>query len=62
MIEMIAGAMRSLKVGDPTELTTDVGPVIDTPSKQALDKHLRWLDKHAKKICRLDLPKAASNG
>jgi len=62
MIDMIAGAMQALTIGDPTELTTDVGPVIDKGAKQELDKHLRWLDKHAKKICRLDLPKGASNG
>ena len=31
MIAMIAGAMEALKVGDPSELATDVGPVIDEP-------------------------------
>ena len=29
MLEMIAGAMQALTVGDPGDLTTDVGPVID---------------------------------
>src|SRR5207253_9568248 len=29
MIEMIAGAMQALKVGDPRDLATDAGPVID---------------------------------
>jgi len=27
-----------------------------------LDDHLKWLDKNAKKICRLDPPKEAANG
>src|SRR5947207_8637965 len=57
MIEMIAGAMEALTVGDPGELATDVGPVIDEAAKKALDDHIEWLDKHAKKICRLDARK-----
>ena len=62
MIEMIAGAMEALKVGDPSDLATDVGPVIDEAAKKALDDHLKWLDKNAKKICRLNAPKEAANG
>jgi RHH-type transcriptional regulator, proline utilization regulon repressor / proline dehydrogenase / delta 1-pyrroline-5-carboxylate dehydrogenase len=62
MIKMIAGAMEALKVGNPSELSTDVGPVIDEAAKKVLDEHLDWLDKNAKKICRLDAPKEAANG
>ena len=62
MIEMIAGAMEALKVGDPSDLATDVGPVIDEAAKKVLDDHLKWLDKNAKKICRLKAPKEAANG
>ena len=62
MIEMIAGAMEALNVGDPRELATDVGPVIDMPAKKVLDEHLEWLDENARKICRLEPPKEAANG
>jgi len=62
MIKMIAGAMEALKVGDPSDLATDVGPVIDQAAKKVLDEHLEWLDKNAKKICRLKPPKEAANG
>jgi len=62
MIKMIAGAMEALKVGDPSELATDVGPVIDKPAKQVLDDHLKWLDKNAKKICVLVTPIEAKHG
>jgi len=62
MIAMIAGAMEALVVGDPGELATDVGPVIDEAAKKVLDDHLKWLDKNAKRICRLKQPKAAANG
>ena len=62
MIAMIAGAMRALKVGDPSELDTDVGPVIDADAKRLLDEHIKWLGKNAKEVCRLALPKAAAHG
>jgi RHH-type proline utilization regulon transcriptional repressor/proline dehydrogenase/delta 1-pyrroline-5-carboxylate dehydrogenase len=62
MIRMIAGAMEALKVGDPADLATDVGPVIDEAAKKVLDEHLEWLDQNAKKICRLPPPKEAANG
>jgi RHH-type proline utilization regulon transcriptional repressor/proline dehydrogenase/delta 1-pyrroline-5-carboxylate dehydrogenase len=62
MIEMIAGAMEALNVGDPGDLATDVGPVIDEAAKKVLEEHLKWLDKNAKRICRLEPPKGAENG
>ena len=62
MIEMIAGAMQALTVGDPSDLATDVGPVIDASARKALEDHLKWLDKNARRICVLDLPEAAKQG
>jgi RHH-type proline utilization regulon transcriptional repressor/proline dehydrogenase/delta 1-pyrroline-5-carboxylate dehydrogenase len=62
MIAMIAGAMHALKVGDPGELTTDVGPVIDKDAKRLLDEHIKWLDKNARKVCRLETPREAAHG
>ena len=40
MIEMIAGAARELKIGDPREPATDVGPVIDAEAKARLEAHI----------------------
>jgi RHH-type proline utilization regulon transcriptional repressor/proline dehydrogenase/delta 1-pyrroline-5-carboxylate dehydrogenase len=62
MIEMIKGAMEALKVGDPRDLATDVGPVIDKGAKEQLDEHIEWLDKNAKRICVLKPPKEAAHG
>ncbi|MEP6983862.1 MAG: bifunctional proline dehydrogenase/L-glutamate gamma-semialdehyde dehydrogenase PutA [Sphingomicrobium sp.] len=62
MIRMIAGAMEALKVGDPSELKTDVGPVIDKDAKRLLDEHIKWLDKNAKKVCQLEAPTEAAHG
>jgi RHH-type proline utilization regulon transcriptional repressor/proline dehydrogenase/delta 1-pyrroline-5-carboxylate dehydrogenase len=62
MIAMIAGAMRALKVGDPRDLATDVGPVIDREAKEALEKHVDEMERGAKRICRLELPAEAAHG
>jgi RHH-type proline utilization regulon transcriptional repressor/proline dehydrogenase/delta 1-pyrroline-5-carboxylate dehydrogenase len=40
MIAMLIGAARELNVGDPREISTHVGPVIDAEAKQRLD---RWI-------------------
>ncbi|MCY7270479.1 MAG: bifunctional proline dehydrogenase/L-glutamate gamma-semialdehyde dehydrogenase PutA, partial [Sphingomonas bacterium] len=62
MLAMIAGAMQALSVGDPRELGTDVGPVIDEEAKAALEAHQAAMDAGARLIARLELPKAASKG
>jgi RHH-type proline utilization regulon transcriptional repressor/proline dehydrogenase/delta 1-pyrroline-5-carboxylate dehydrogenase len=40
MIEMIAGAARELSVGDPSDIATQIGPVIDAEAKQNLEAHI----------------------
>lgn len=40
MIEMIVGAARELKLGDPRDASTHIGPVIDAEAKQKLDAHI----------------------
>jgi RHH-type transcriptional regulator, proline utilization regulon repressor / proline dehydrogenase / delta 1-pyrroline-5-carboxylate dehydrogenase len=48
MIEMIAGAARELVVGDPRDLATHVGPVIDTEAKQRLETHIARMKQQAR--------------
>jgi RHH-type proline utilization regulon transcriptional repressor/proline dehydrogenase/delta 1-pyrroline-5-carboxylate dehydrogenase len=48
MIEMIAGAARELKIGDPSNPATHVGPVIDAEAKQRLDAHIARMTKEAR--------------
>ena len=62
MLAMIAGALQALTIGDPADLATDVGPVIDAEAKAALDAHIAELDAKAKLLSRLDLPATAANG
>ena len=39
-LEMLKGAMDELKLGDPWELDTDVGPVIDAKAKAKFDAYI----------------------
>ena len=43
VLRLLAGAMRELRVGDPVEPDTDIGPVIDAGSKEALLRHTQKL-------------------
>ena len=45
MIEVIAGAARELKVGDPADPATHIGPVIDAEAKQKLQAHIARMRK-----------------
>ncbi|KPF67562.1 integrase [Bosea sp. AAP35] len=40
MLEMITGAARELKLGDPRAIDTHIGPVIDAAAKHRLDGHI----------------------
>jgi RHH-type proline utilization regulon transcriptional repressor/proline dehydrogenase/delta 1-pyrroline-5-carboxylate dehydrogenase len=60
MLEMIGGAMEALTVGDPSDITTDVGPVIDEEAKNALEAHIA--EGKAKLLLQLELPPLAKQG
>ncbi len=48
IIEMLRGALVELKVGDPAELATDVGPVIDDEALAGIAAHVQRLRGEAK--------------
>jgi RHH-type proline utilization regulon transcriptional repressor/proline dehydrogenase/delta 1-pyrroline-5-carboxylate dehydrogenase len=50
VIEMIRGALAELKVGDPSLLATDVGPVIDDEAFDGITRHIARLKSEAKLI------------
>jgi len=43
ILEMLCGAIDTLEVGDPTRLSTDVGPVITDEAAQALRDHVETM-------------------
>ena len=62
MLAMIGGAMEALTIGDPRDLATDVGPVIDEEARFALDAHLTDLARRGRFLARLELPAGAEHG
>ena len=62
MLEMIAGAMQALTVGDPADIRTDVGPVIDEEARAALQAHLDELKAKGRLLAEVELPGSAANG
>jgi RHH-type proline utilization regulon transcriptional repressor/proline dehydrogenase/delta 1-pyrroline-5-carboxylate dehydrogenase len=48
MIEVISGAARELKVGDPGDPATHIGPVIDAEAKQRLEAHIARMKKESR--------------
>lgn len=49
MLAMIAGAAAELRLGDPADPATDIGPVIDADSKRMLEEHLEQM-RHGQTI------------
>jgi RHH-type proline utilization regulon transcriptional repressor/proline dehydrogenase/delta 1-pyrroline-5-carboxylate dehydrogenase len=52
IIEGLTGALAALTLGDPTEPTTDIGPVIDAKALVRLEAHVAHLSREAKIIAR----------
>ncbi|MGE8104830.1 bifunctional proline dehydrogenase/L-glutamate gamma-semialdehyde dehydrogenase PutA [Allorhizobium sp. NPDC080224] len=48
MLEMIEGAARELNLGNPLEITTDIGPVIDEKQKAMLEAHITEMKRSQK--------------
>ncbi|MBS0309216.1 MAG: bifunctional proline dehydrogenase/L-glutamate gamma-semialdehyde dehydrogenase PutA, partial [Proteobacteria bacterium] len=40
VLTMLQGAMRELCIGDPSQLSTDIGPVIDEEARKNLQQHI----------------------
>ncbi len=62
VIPMLRGAMAELRVGDPLDYATDVGPVIDAEARAKLDAHKAQMAKQAKTILDLPLPSSCAHG
>jgi RHH-type transcriptional regulator, proline utilization regulon repressor / proline dehydrogenase / delta 1-pyrroline-5-carboxylate dehydrogenase len=56
LITMLKGAIAELKVGDPADYATDVGPVIDEDARRNLDAHKDRMRREAATIIELELP------
>jgi RHH-type proline utilization regulon transcriptional repressor/proline dehydrogenase/delta 1-pyrroline-5-carboxylate dehydrogenase len=62
VLEMIAGAMDELIIGDPADLKTDVGPVITPAAAEGLAQHVARMRKEARLIKACILSEAHARG
>ncbi len=58
--EMLIGAMDELELGDPWELSTDVGPVITEQARQEITTYVDQAEKEGRLIHRLAAPSAGT--
>lgn len=56
--ELLAGAMQELQLGDPRDLATDVGPVIDSQARQKLQAHIEHYRQQGRVLAATSVPDA----
>jgi RHH-type proline utilization regulon transcriptional repressor/proline dehydrogenase/delta 1-pyrroline-5-carboxylate dehydrogenase len=61
-IELLIGAMQLLKIGDPADLDTDVGPVISARAAEMLELHAIRMQRDARLLYACPLGEAHSKG
>ncbi len=60
VLAMLEGAMRELRVGDPADVATDVGPLIDPPARARIEAHLQAMRPRVR--CQSPLPEECRRG
>ena len=56
MLEMLKGALEALAVGDPWQISTDVGPLIDEEAQQAIGDYCAAMEAKGRLVAKLDAP------
>ena len=62
VIEMIQGAAAELQAGDPADLATDLGPVIDREAYDGIQRNLQRLNAQAKPLITINAAKQSASG
>ncbi|VVM07341.1 RHH-type transcriptional regulator, proline utilization regulon repressor / proline dehydrogenase / delta 1-pyrroline-5-carboxylate dehydrogenase [Methylacidimicrobium cyclopophantes] len=62
LLDLLAGAIEELVVGDPRDLSTDVGPVIERGAQLELEKEAWRLARAGKLLAKASLASTASPG
>ncbi|MEM7617821.1 MAG: bifunctional proline dehydrogenase/L-glutamate gamma-semialdehyde dehydrogenase PutA [Pseudomonadota bacterium] len=60
-IEMLKGAMQAIKVGDPSYVSTDIGPLINEEARAIVQHHKVRLEGSGKKIAKVPIDKNLEN-
>ena len=62
VLAMLRGALDELGLGDPADVRTDIGPVIDADARAGLERHVAAMRANGARITRLALPRACGRG
>ncbi len=62
MLDMVLGATDELRLGDPFDLATDIGPVINESARETLERHVEKMTREAKLLKKLPLGPEHKNG
>ncbi len=62
VIELLKGAMACIRLGDPRDLSTDIGPVIDQHEQQVLQHHIDEAINQGRLITQSPLPTNLQSG
>ncbi|ANT52276.1 bifunctional proline dehydrogenase/L-glutamate gamma-semialdehyde dehydrogenase PutA [Mesorhizobium amorphae] len=57
MLEMLKGAMEALTLGNPWQISTDVGPVIDDEAQASISDYCTKMGLQGRLIAKLEAPK-----
>lgn len=56
LLSMLEGAAHELRIGDPWDAATDVGPVIDAEAKAVIEAHCRRMTEAGRLLFQVPLP------
>ncbi|WP_309085870.1 bifunctional proline dehydrogenase/L-glutamate gamma-semialdehyde dehydrogenase PutA [Chelativorans sp.] len=56
MVEMLKGAMQALSIGDPWQVSTDVGPVIDEEALKGISGYCEEMERKGRLIGKIERP------
>lgn len=62
VIELLAGRMAQLRIGDPADPATDVGPLIDASARVALERHRKRMLREAHLLYECAVPEGLAGG
>ncbi|MBO9401996.1 bifunctional proline dehydrogenase/L-glutamate gamma-semialdehyde dehydrogenase PutA [Shimia sp. R9_3] len=60
LLDMLKGAMKELSLGDPWELSTDSGPVIDTAAHRTIAAHIAQAEAEKRVFYQLPTPQTGT--
>ena len=61
VISMLKGALTELHIGDPAQLSTDIGPVIDQKALDALNAHSEYMETNGKLLYKCEISEEVAN-